>query len=132
MSPGLYIQPQQAPSPVEESCLQPSVHQNGFHKGTVSEPKHLAAKSAEYQNGLHSYCLRWIVRISNWYPSMEEWEFLLQLLPPNEARKVGFVRAPEYILIWLAGLLYLDKDDQEKSGPQQRHETWYCKVWGDT
>ena len=88
MPPGLYVQPEQAPSPMRESKFQPNVYQNGFPKTPIILEDHGKAQSAVCQNGSHSYCLRWIVRISKWYPSMEEWDFLLQLLPANEARKV--------------------------------------------
>jgi hypothetical protein len=32
--------------------------------------------------------LRWAVRIRDWHPSTEEWQFLLQLIPTVEQRQV--------------------------------------------
>lgn len=33
--------------------------------------------------------LRWAVRIRDWHPSTEEWQFLLQLIPTVEQRQIG-------------------------------------------
>ena len=41
------------------------------------------------RHGSDGFTLRWLVRISNWYPSKEEWNFLIELLPTLEQRKVN-------------------------------------------
>ena len=90
MSPVLYVPSEHSPSPVKESQSQPqhAVHQNGFHKIPSNVKAGTKLQPIMHQNTSHSYCLRWIVRISKWYPSTDEWDFLLQLLPANESRKV--------------------------------------------
>lgn len=90
MAPGLCYLPHLG-APAADSSM---TNANGLYKHDYSKPQ--------------SFALRWLVRISSWYPSKEEWAFLLQLLPTIEQRQVDLPLSLMYF-IWSRPKLFATK-----------------------